>query len=923
MIRPGVRRLFHLGSRRDDIVAADTADEIAAHLEARAAQLQAQGLSPEAARAEAQRRFGPVAEAQRSLTRAAQRRERRLSWRDRLDALRQDVRYAWRTTAAEPGFAAVVVVVIALGVGANAATFGILDRLLLRGPEHVQDPQQVRRVYATVELPGEGPFVGDPGKAASMRSFTYGTLGYVTYTTLRDATSCFTGVAAYSYAPYNFTTLGTGAAAEQVLKADATWDLFPLLGVHAALGRFFDRNEDRPGAAARVVVLGDELWRRRFDADPGVLGRTVVLDGRPFTVIGVAPPAFTGVELGRVDAWAPMSVRGAGVADDWTTTRNAQWLEVVARLRPGVTPERAGIEATAAIRPLFADTPDPLAQGDITLRPLIANRRGDEAMEVGVARWLDGVALLVLLVACANVANLLLARAIRRRREVAVRVALGVTGTRLVRLLLAQSILLAGLGGAAALAVVPLASKLLRTTLLPNVDWSGPAVEPRVLSVALALTLMAGIVTGLAPLVLVRRGDLLSALRGGVREGGGRSSRLRTLLTVAQSAFSVVLLVAAGLFLNSLWRARSVDFGLQPDRILAVGARWADGGPRIVPGPGVRPKSRGQAFYEAALARARALPWVEDAAVAVGTPFQTSFVVELRVPGWAELPALPGGGPYIQAVSPRYFATVGLRVLRGRDFTSRDGAGSERLAIVNETMARTLWPSKDALGQCLFVGDPQQKPPCARIVGVVADAQLDLEVSPAMQYYIPFGQEEGFGGTRLLVRPRGPADAMLEPLRREMRAVDPSVLWVQVGSLQEELDPALRPWRLGAVLIGIFGALALVIAAVGLYSFIGHMVASRAHELGVRVALGAQRGDVLRLVLRRGHGLAGRGLASGVAVSLAAGPRLRDLLFHTSTRDPIVYLDVVGSLLAAALVACLVPARRALRVDPVDALRDE
>ncbi len=908
-IRSGVQRLLHLRTRRADEVAQDTADEIAAHLEARAAQLEARGWEPAAAREEARRRFGPVAEAQRQLLRAAHRRERKLGLRDRLDNLSQDVRYAWRTTAAEPGFAAVIVAVIALGVGANAATFDILDRLLLRGPEHVHEAREVRRLYTTVDVPGQGPFTGD-------------SFGYVVYTTLREGARSFRGVAAYSSA--RAATLGSGEAAEEVRQADVSWDFFPLLGVRPALGRFFDRAEDRPGDAARVVVLGDALWRGRFDADPGVLGRTVTLNGTPYTVVGVAPPGFTGVELARVDAWVPMSLRSATVSEDWQTTRNAQWLRIAARLAPGVSAVAADAEATAAVRAVFAGTEDSLATGAASLRPLWFDRGGNEGMEVRVARWLDGVAIVVLLVACANVANLLLARAVRRRREVAVRVALGVTGARLLRLLLAQSVLLAGLGGAAALAVVPIASKLLRTTLLPNVEWSRSPVDARVLAVALALTVAAGVLTGIAPALLARRADVLADLRSGVREGGGRGSRLRTVLTVAQAAFSVLLLVAAGLFLRSLSAARAVDLGVEPARILTVHTKW----PRVVasllvpPNDAVRDRSR--AFYEEALARTRQLPWVESAAIAVGTPFNSSFTVELAVPGWPKLPELPGGGPYVQAVSSRYFATAGLRLLRGRDFGAGDRAGSEPVAIVNATMASTLWPRAEALGKCLKIGDPATAPPCAQVVGVVEDAhRFSLEEPPAMQYYVPFGQEEGFGGTALLVRPRGPAERWVEVLRRELRGVDPTALWVEVESLQASVDPEIRPWRLGATLVGVFGALALLIAAIGLYSLIGHMVASRAHELGVRVALGARRGDVLWLVLRRGLGLAALGLAIGVALALAAGGAMRDMLFQTSPRDPLVLLAVVGTLLTAALLACLLPARRALAVDPATALRDE
>ena len=436
------------------------------------------------------------------------------------------------------------------------------------------------------------------------------------------------------------------------------------------------------------------------------------------------------------------------------------------------------------------------------------------------------------------------------------------------------------------------------------------------------VTLVAGLLTGLAPALAARRADLLGALKSGAREGGGATSRLRLALTVAQAAFSVVLLVAAGLFMGSLWRAESVDLGIEPKRVLMVGARW----PRD---PNEEPEARQRrerAFYGGALEHARRHPGVESAAIAVGTPFRSRFTVRLRVPGWDELPKLPGGGPNIQAVTAGYLDTVGLRLLRGRDFTAEDREGSEPVALVNRTMAATLWPGREALGACLHVAERESggAAPCARVVGVVEDAhRQSIEEPPAMQYYVPLGQEVGIGGSRLLVRPRGDPEALAEPLRRALQPLDPSLLWLQVESLHRGVEPELRPLRLGAVLVGVLGLLALLVAALGLYSLVAHAVASRARELAVHVALGARRSAVVALVLRGGLGLAVLGLAVGVLLSLAAGSRLGPLLFHTSPRDPLVYLGVVGALLAAAAAACVMPARRALRIDPARVLRDE
>ncbi len=541
-----------------------------------------------------------------------------------------------------------------------------------------------------------------------------------------------------------------------------------------------------------------------------------------------------------------------------------------------------------------------------------------------VARWLVGVSLIVLLVACANVANLLLARAVRHSREIAVRLALGISRTRLVRMLLAHSLLLAALGGAAALAVVPIAGRVVRAALLPDVEWTTPPLDARVLLVAGGLTLIVGLVTGLLPLAQTARGRLGDALKSDARSGGGRTSRLRTGLAVAQAAFSVLLLVGAGLFVRSLRNARATDLGIEPERVLTVSADWPEATGETPDQRMAERQARRATFYPPALARVRALPEVRSAALAIGTPFHSSFTQHLEVPGLDSVPELPGGGPYIQAVSDGYFETVGLRVLAGRGFGPGDHEGTEPVTIVNRTMARTLWPKGDAIGKCLITGPGKEENPCARIVGIVEDAhRFELREKVAMQYYVPLGQERGMGGTMLLVRPRGrPADA-IGTVHATLRGIDSSVLWIEIERLSDSLDPQLQPWRLGATLVGVFGALALLIAAVGLYSLIAYMVASRRHELGVRQALGASPGDVVRLVLKSGLTLAGSGIALGLVLAVIGTPRMRDLLYDASPRDPLVYATVALALLAAAALASLVPARRAARVDPAGALRAE
>ncbi len=744
-------------------------------------------------------------------------------------------------------------------------------------------------------------------------------MGYISYTTFRDATHSFAGVAAYKV---DGGTLGEGASSEQILLGEATSDFFPLLGVHTHIGRFFNEDEDRPYQAVNTLVLGYGLWTRRFAADPGVLGRAVRVNGQMFTVVGVAPRGFTGAELGRVDAWEPMSVASQNVTAQWTTTWNAQWLRVVARLKPGIGVAQAEPDATEALHRAYTGTGSFFKEGRIRLAQLRYNGRGKEPLEASVSRWLSGVTLIVLLIACANVISLYLVRMARRRQEVAVRLALGIGRGRLVRLLMLHGLLLTTLGGLLALLIARAGVWLVRTRLLPDVDWTSSSGTSRMLVFTAIAALATAVLTSLLPALRSVRPDLSASLRSGARDGGGRNTRLRSALTVLQAALCVVLLVGAGLFARSLANATGLHLGFEADRALIAYVTWPTV-PNRTPEQQQQARARNIAWYDQALQRARTMRDVEAAAVAVGTPFGNAFGVELRVAGYDSIPELKGGGPYIAAVSDGYFEAVGTHLLRGRLFTAADRQGSEPVAIVSQVMASTLWPQADALGQCLYISDKKDAPaPCSRIVGVVEDARRNaLREDPAMQYYIPRGQERGFGGPALVVRPRGPAERFESTLRAQLGPIDPSVESMVIATMQESVDPLLRPWRLGTVMFGVFAGFALLIAAIGMYSVIAYSVTSRLHELGVRMALGARRADVVAMVLGEGARLVLAGLLLGSLLALAVSARVASLLFEASPRDPRVFGGVAVVMLAVALLACLLPARRAARVDPVRALR--
>lgn len=823
-----------------------------------------------------------------------------------LRELINDVRYTLRGIAREPLFSLMVVLTLALGIGANAAMFGIIDRLLLRGPEHVREPERVMRLYSTVVTSWAGEQTGSR-------------VNYRMFTLLRDNTRSLENVAVYSH---NDATLGRGDRARKIRIGRASHELFPLLGVSALRGRFWDADEDAPPSGRNVVVLGYRLWQHDFSADPEITGKTVELDGQSFMVIGVAPKGFTGAELERIDAWTPMAT-GAYGDSKWATSWNMSWLQVIGRLKPGVSPQQAAADAQSAYVGGF-DGPSGsmLSDAKLSFAPLRYTGSATEQTETTVSRWLAGVAGVVLLIACANVMNLLLARALRRRREVAVRVVLGINRARLAQLLLTETMLLATFGGLAGLVVAHWGGQFIRIVLLPGVEWAGSPVNLRVLLFTLGATVVTGLTIGLVPMLGLTRRDLSTTLRSGVREGGGRGSPLRLSLSVVQAALSVLLLVGAGLFVISLRNVRNLDLGIEPGRVWAVTFDW----PR---NPGGTREQRAvewnqqERFYHTALERVQGIAGIESAALGIGTPFYSAYSRTLRVPGIDSLPKLPGGGPYVIAVTPDYHQTFGTSVLRGRGFNDADRQGAEPVVIINDIMARTLWPREDPLEKCIISGDAENAP-CRRVVGIVENARrFSIKEEAAMQYYLPMDQAANMSGAMMLVRPSLGSPPGIDLLRREIMKLDPAIMYVDVKPIQESLDPQLRPWKLGATLFTLFGGLALLIAGIGLYSVVAFLVTQRTQEWGVRMALGAQPGDVIGLILRKGLITVVIGLIIGAAGALVAATFIEPLLFETKARNPAVIAAVCSVLFTIGVAASLVPARRAVRVNPIQALRSD
>ncbi len=897
---PGLQRVFRLAAapRVDEDVDA----ELAFHFDMTVQRLVAEGRTPEEARREAEQRFGDVPATRARLRDIDRRREGEARRSERLAGLWQDVRYAARGLRASPGFTAVVVLTLALGIGANATMFGIVDRLLLRPPAYLHDAHETGRVYHWRTEPGEGERLFDR-------------YSFARYLDLRDNTRAFAQLAA-TYSTES--VMGMGEEARQVQLGYVSANLWSMFDARPALGRFFGPDEDRDAGGAPVLVLSHALWKSSFGGDSAVLGRALRIGPTTYTVIGVAPPEFSGVDITRVDAWAPMSVGAANiVGPEYRTTYRATWLQIVGRRKPGVAAAAADADLAGALRRTWLNDdqarPVAMARPRAELGSILMERGPRRGESSKVATWLGGVSLIVLLIACANVANLLLARALRRQREIAVRVALGVSRGRLLGQLVVESVLLALLGGAAALAVARVGGGVLRAVLLPDVAWSTAPVDGRTLGYTALAAIATGLLTGIVPAVQASRPDLTGALKAGAREGHLKRSRTRATLLVLQAAMSVVLLVGAGLFVRSLENVRNLDLGYDPDRVAFATVDLR--------GTTLTPAER-RALHQRMLDRLASMREVERAGTTLTLPFYMNMDRDLYVPGIDSVGAL--GTFYLNAVRGDYFGAMGTRIVRGRAIDDRDRAGAALAIVVSETMARLLWPGRDALGQCVKVGADT---PCSTVVGVARDiTRGDLRGEAATQYYIAADQmvaRRNGAENGLVIRVRGDVGIAKERLRRALQPLAPGAAYVDVVSLQSFIDPEVRPWRLGATMFGAFGVLALLLSAVGLYSVIAYNVAQRTHELGVRVALGARTGDVVRLVLGEGVRVAVVGISLGLLAALWAGRYVAALLFEISPRDPTVLGVVSVALLAVAVAASLVPALRASRVDPNLALRAE
>ena len=812
-----------------------------------------------------------------------------------MHAVIRELRYAVRALLRSPGFTVVAVITLALGIGANTAIFSVIDPLLFKSPAHVRDPGHLVRLYFRFVL----------SRSENVLSTE---TSVPTYAALRDGVRAFQGAAAFADTKLS---VGRGAEARPATVGIVSASYFHLLGVHAARGRLFGTDADRSDGE-RVAVLGHQYWRTQLGADPGVLGRLLAVGGGSYTVIGVAPEGFVGANREEPDVWLPLGPLAAEVSDrDALTSYNSVWIAVVARLARGADPVAAASEATAVLRrDLTAGTGRSDTTTTVVLGPIQAERGPLMSSDARVSLWVAAVAGVVLLIACANVANLMLARGVRRRRQISIRLALGASRFEVGRQLLVESLLLAAAGGSAAFLVEAWGGELLRRSLLSRVTLLAPAFDTRVLAFMAAAALAAGLLTGLAPALGAGRVDIASTLTETAPHVASGRSRLQEALLVAQIALTLVLLAGAGLFVRSLRNALAIDPGVDLDHVL-----------QATVGLGSAEFEWGQsdAVYRLLLDRIRAFPGVTHAAASLGTPYGANLSASgIRVSGRDSVPG--ARRILVYAVTPDFFPTLGIRIVRGRGFSAADERNAGSVAVVSSAFARLAWPDRDPLVQCLYVR--RRGAGCVHVVGVAEDARmLSLMEQAELAYYMP--HEPSRPISALLIRTAGNASDAAPAIQRALQSAAPGLPYVQVRTLDDAVAPELRSWRLGASLFSVFAVLALLIASLGTYATASYWVGQRTHEIGVRIALGAPAARVLRMVVAQGIGVAALGVALGGAGAYALGRAIATLLYGVKPGDPLVLGLVVVILVGVVALASLVPAWRAARVDPVVALRSE
>ncbi|HZS05557.1 MAG TPA: ABC transporter permease [Blastocatellia bacterium] len=806
-----------------------------------------------------------------------------------METLLHDVRFALRQLRKRPGFTAIAVIALALGIGANSAIFSVVNAVLLR-PLPYPQPEQLMRVWETRRQQG----------------FNLTSVSPAEFIAWREQSKSFAHLVAMNYANVNLTG---GDTPEQIPGLQVSADYFEMLGVRAALGRTFLAEEDQP-ERSHVVVLSHGLWQRRFGGNPNIVGQRVMLGGVSHEIIGVMPRDFQftdGTQLAQPIAFRP----------DRRTDFGTHFFEIQARLRPGVTARQAQAELSAIARGIEQAQPQTNAGHGIQLVPLHEQMVSDSRTALLI---LMGAVGLVLLIACANVANLLLARAASRQREVAIRLAMGATRWRLVRQLLTESVILSVMGAVIGVTLAWWGVDALVAAAKDSLPrYEEIRLDASVLGFTMALALATGLLFGLAPALQASKPQLGETLKEGGKgstEGSGRN-RVRSLLVVSEVALTLILLAGAGLLTKSFLQLRNVNPGFRADHLLVLDV--------VLPKLKYAEKNQIAGFFEQALARIAALPGVEsvgatDALPLSGNNISGSFTIEGRPP------ADPANRPNAnrRSVSPDYFRAMGITLVKGRAFTEQDTTESQPVVIINETMAKRFWPNEEVIGKRLKRGSADDNTsPWLEVVGVVNDVKHSALNKPARQeMYLPFTQAPS-NYMAFAVRTPGDPAKLVPAVRDAVFSVDKDQPVGSVGTMEELMAQSAAPWRLAMQTLGLFAALAMLLASVGLYGVMAYSVAQRTHEIGIRMALGARAPDVMKLVVSHGMKLVVSGVMIGMAGSFALTRLMKNLLFGVSPTDPLTFVTVPLVLAVVALVACYLPARRATKTDPMIALRYE
>lgn len=817
-----------------------------------------------------------------------------------METLFKDARYGLRMLVRSPGFTVVALLSLALGIGANTAIFSMISAFLF-APLPVKQPSQLVSIFTTDTK--------NPGPLPTSH------LNYIDY---REKNEAFDDILAYTFAGVSYSS--PGGESKNLAAQVVSGNYFDVLGVKAEHGRTFLPDEDKTPGTHPVVVLSYAGWQRDFGGDPAIVGETISLNRHDFNVLGVAQRDFTGTDIGGgPDLWVPMMMHDViQPGFDWYNTRRGLFLGMIGRLKPGISTTQAQASMSALGSQFEQEYKKDNEGRNVRLIPLLTARKdptGDG--QVGLTfSALMSVAGIVLLIACANVTNLLLARATKRKREIAIRLAMGANRTRLIRQLMTESLMLSLAGGTIGFFVAIWSKDIIRSLVPfgngPNQQVAG--IDSRVLIFALLVSILSGLLFGLAPALQASRPDLVPTLKGDITmPAGSRGFRLslRKALVVVQVGLSLFALITAGLFIRSLQKAQSVNPGFSAENVVLMAFNLGREGYN---------EPQGRNFHRQVIERIRALPGVLNATVARDRPFGGGFQRSVFIEGQEPPPG--GRGVLVQTnnIATGFFETLGIRLLQGRDFNEADNEHSPKVMIINEAMASRFWPGQDPIGKRLkLFGDQDFR----EVIGIVADSKYNSLTEPRRPFmYIPLLQEY-VPQINLHVRTVSDAKGLVAALRNEIQQVDPSLPVLNIETLSERVENSLGDERRQATLLGFGGILALILAAVGLYGVMSYSVAQRTREIGIRMALGAGRGNVMGLVLKQGVTLVSAGVALGLAAAFGVTRLLASLLFGVSAIDPITFLATSVLLILVALLASYVPARRATKVDPIIALRYE